>query len=152
MADYSQSPVRRAQGYLTAMVEWGYFTQVYADQRYAEIRLQCQHESAGELTPIAVLQRTVTPEHESEFLLWRLCLGTPFASFCRGFPFALVEQGRYDTEAAGVVMHIVAERKSLDDRWLATFPRLQSHPLCPNGPKLDTGGDLRVIRSTLRHA
>ncbi len=152
MADYSQSPARRAQGYLTAMIEWGYFTYVYAEQQYARIRLQYPHEVAKDLSPIAVLTPTVTSEQETEFLLWRLCLGTPFASFCRGYLFALVEQCRYSAEGAEIVMRMIAERKGLEDHWLAGYPRLQSHPLHPHGPKIEADGALRQVGFRPRHA
>lgn len=42
MATYSMSPVRRAEGYLTAMVEWGYCTYAEARDQYNDVRRVCR--------------------------------------------------------------------------------------------------------------
>lgn len=73
--------------------------------------------------------RHATPESMFRCLSDRLHAGDETAPFCRGYLFALEEQGRITADAGDDIMWEVARHPGRGEQWLAGFPREQSHPV-----------------------
>ncbi len=128
---YSQSPVRRAQGYLVALVEIRYRTLAEAEQEYRLVNHRCGGRGRASLAAL------LSSRHQADLgrtaqLIERL--GGQNAYFCRGYLFALVERGGLGYYTALHVMNELAARWGKP--WLADFPPRQTHPLDPYGPRV----------------
>jgi hypothetical protein len=141
MSYYSSSPVRRAQGYLTAQVEWRICSLEEACFTYAQIVAQQDAHNANPLRPQKLGAKPRSKAGWEQRLVERLGKSGIKSTFCRGYLFALVEVGYIKADLA----HIIVDRSGFSvprtEFWLAGYPDRQSHPLYPLSAKVDATWD-----------
>lgn len=135
MGSYSQGPIHRAQGYLSALIEWNVLSQNEADQRYQAVRQRCNGRGRPYLLPWPKFLDGGNPPDLDENakrkkLLERLSAGDT-AVYCRGYLYALDEHGIINAQFADHVMRQISQTTRQGARWVAMYPFEQSHPLEP---------------------